>query len=106
MRTRETAKLTPVLLGARERRERKPDEGWLTVRCPRVPGPRKGPAKGARARRRGGAGAASRASRGPGADEASRAARLPGEESGGGRARRSVRRLPERTLLSAQDGPA
>lgn len=80
-RTRETAKLTFVLLGARARREKKPGEGWPTVRCPRVPGPRKGPAKSARARRRGGVGAASRASRGPGADEAARAG---GAAPGGG----------------------
>ena len=57
----------------RARREKKPGEGWATVRCPRVPGFRKGPAKRARARRRGGVGAASQASRGPGADEAARA---------------------------------
>lgn len=70
------------------------------------PGLGRGPPRGARARRRGGAGAASRASRGPGADEAVRAARLPGEEFGGGRALGSVRRRLERTLLSARDGPA
>lgn len=56
-------------------------EGWPTVRCPRVPGSRKGPAKRARARRRGGVGAASQASRGRGADEAARAG---GAAPGGG----------------------
>lgn len=99
-RTRETAKPTFVGSSARLARaaEKKPGEGWPTVRRPRVPGSRKGARQRARARRRGGVGAASQASAPRGWDEAGEGGRR-GSRGGVWRwvgPRGGVRRRPKR----------
>lgn len=106
-RTRETAKPTFVVLGARlgaRGGKRNLEKAGPRSAVRASPGLERGPPRGRE--RAAGAGWERQARRLAAAGltrRRGRAARLPGEESGGGRAQRSVRRRPKRTQFSAQD---